>query len=255
MEALSFGAVDVISKPSTAYSVGEMGIQLADKIRAAVHVNVQANLQSNKAATLNKPKVVSLSLSDTTNKIIAIGASTGGTEAIKTVLLSMPHNSPGIVIVQHMPANFTTSFAQRLDTLCDIIVTEAKDGDSVVNGRALIAPGNYHMLLRRSGARYYVQVKSGPMVHHQRPAVDVLFNSVATYAGGNAIGVILTGMGADGAEGLLKMRQAGARTIAQDKHSCVVFGMPGEAVKRKAAEKVVHLNSIARTSLEMITQG
>jgi two-component system chemotaxis response regulator CheB len=191
-------------------------------------------------------------LSATTNKIIAIGASTGGTEAIKAVLTGMPPNSPGILVVQHMPAKFTTSFAERLDGLCAVNVKEAEDGDSVVNGRVLIAPGNYHMLLRRSGARYYVQVKNGPMVHHQRPSVDVLFKSVADYAGSNAVGVILTGMGADGADGLLKMREAGARTIAQDEQSCVVFGMPKEAIKLGAAEKVLHLQHITRTSLELV---
>jgi two-component system chemotaxis response regulator CheB len=191
-------------------------------------------------------------LTATTNKIIAIGASTGGTEAIKTVLTVMPINSPGIVIVQHMPAQFTTSFAERLDSLSQIKVKEAKDGDSVVNGQALIAPGNFHMLLKRSGARYYVNVKKGPLVHHQRPAADVLFKSVASYAGRNAVGIILTGMGADGAAGLLKMREAGARTIAQNEESCVVFGMPKEAIKLGAAEKITDIHNIAKTSLEVI---
>ncbi|MDY6842552.1 MAG: chemotaxis response regulator protein-glutamate methylesterase [Thermodesulfobacteriota bacterium] len=251
MEALSLGALEVISKPSAAYSVGDMSVQLAEKIRAVAHVNVKSSIQQNKVSDTVKPERASRALSATTNKIIAIGASTGGTEAIKTVLTSMPHNSPGIIIVQHMPAKFTTSFAERLDFLCAIKVKEAEDGDSVVNGRALIAPGNYHMLLKRSGALYYVQVKSGPLVHHQRPSADVLFKSVADYAGENAVGVIMTGMGSDGAEGLLKMKEAGARTIAQDEQSCVVFGMPKEAIKLGAAEKVVGLQNITRTSLEM----
>lgn len=252
MDALSLGALEVISKPSAAYSVGDMSVQLADKIRAVAHVNVQAKSNQKPSGGIVKQEAPSRALTATTNKIIAIGASTGGTEAIKTVLTGMPHNAPGILIVQHMPAKFTTSFAERLDGLCAIQVKEAEDGDSVVNGTALIAPGNYHMLLRRSGARYYVQVKSGPMVHHQRPSADVLFKSVADYAGGNAMGIILTGMGADGADGLLKMRKAGARTIAQDEKSCVVFGMPKEAIKLGAAEVVVDLHRVTQTSLEMI---
>ena len=252
MEALSSGALEVISKPSAAYSVGDMSVQLADKIRAVARVNVKGQLNSDNKSIPEKPGASTRALSFTTNKIIAIGASTGGTEAIKTVLMGMPPNSPGIVIVQHMPANFTTAFAERLDSLCQITVKEAADGDSVLNGQALIAPGNFHMLLKRSGARYYVQVKNGPMVHHQRPAADVLFRSVANYAGANAIGIILTGMGADGAAGLLEMKEAGARTIAQDEQSCVVFGMPKEAIKLGAAEKVVSLGYVAKTALEMI---
>jgi two-component system chemotaxis response regulator CheB len=252
MEALSSGALDVISKPSAAYSVGDMSVQLADKIRAVARVNVKGRLNSDNKSVPVEPAASTRALSFTTNKIIAIGASTGGTEAIKTVLMGMPPNSPGIVIVQHMPANFTTAFAQRLDSLSQITVKEAADGDSVLNGQALIAPGNFHMLLKRSGARYYVQVKNGPMVHHQRPAADVLFRSVANYAGANAIGIILTGMGADGAAGLLEMKEAGARTIAQDEQSCVVFGMPKEAIRLGAAEKVVNLGYVANTALEMI---
>jgi two-component system, chemotaxis family, protein-glutamate methylesterase/glutaminase len=252
MEALSSGALEVISKPSAAYSVGDMSVQLADKIRAVSRVNVKGSLNSDNKSVPVKPAAPTQALSFTTNKIIAIGASTGGTEAIKTVLMGMPPNSPGIVIVQHMPASFTTAFAQRLDSLSQITVKEAADGDSVLNGQALIAPGNFHMLLKRSGARYYVQVKNGPMVHHQRPAADVLFRSVANYAGANAIGIILTGMGADGAAGLLEMKETGARTIAQDELSCVVFGMPKEAIKLGAAEKVVSLGYVAKTALEMI---
>lgn len=252
MEALSSGALEVISKPSAAYSVGDMSVQLADKIRAVAHVNVKARLQLDTKADKEDDAASPMkALATTTNKIIAIGASTGGTEAIKTVLTALPPNSPGIVIVQHMPAQFTTSFAERLDSLSQITVKEAKDGDLVVNGQALLAPGNYHMLMKRSGARYYVQIKQGPLVHHQRPAVDVLFRSVARSAGGNAVGIILTGMGADGAAGLLEMKQAGAWTIAQDEESCVVFGMPKEAIKLGAVEKVAHIRSVAATALEM----
>lgn len=252
MEALSLGALEVICKPSAAYSVGDMSVQLADKIRAVANVNVHAKVEDAETSDEPKSSVPLRALSATTNKIIAIGASTGGTEAIKTLLMDMPHNAPGILIVQHMPAKFTTSFSERLDSLCAIKVKEAEDGDSVINGRALIAPGNYHMLVRRSGARYYVQVKQGPMVHHQRPSADVLFKSMADYVGANALGIILTGMGADGAAGMLQMKTAGARTIAQDEKSCVVFGMPKEAIKLGAAEKVVSLHRIAQTSLEMI---
>jgi len=252
LEALASGALEVISKPSAAYSVGDMSIQLADKIRAVARVNVKERLNSVNKSDPVKPVTLSRALTASTNKIIAIGASTGGTEAIKTVLTPMPPNSPGIVIVQHMPANFTTSFAERLDSLSQITVKEAADGDSVANGQALLAPGNFHMLLKRSGARYYVQVKKGPLVHHQRPAADVLFRSVANYAGANAVGIILTGMGSDGAAGLLEMKKAGARTVAQDEKSCVVFGMPKEAIKLGAADKVVNLGNITRTALEMI---
>jgi len=253
LEALSIGALEVISKPSTAYSVDDMSIQLAEKIRAVAKIKVeQKQTISNQNQTVKKNRGASYALSETTNKIIAIGASTGGTQALTTVLTSMPVNSPGMVIVQHMPAKFTTSFAQRLNTLSEVTVKEAEDGDTVKNGTVLLAPGNYHMLLRRSGARYYVQVKQGPLIHHQRPAADVLFRSVAKYAGANSLGIVLTGMGADGAKGLLEMKQSGATTICQDEESCVVFGMPKEAIKIGAADKVVSLNAIAQTALNMI---
>jgi two-component system chemotaxis response regulator CheB len=251
MEALDAGALEVVSKPTAAYSVGDMGGQLADKIRAVAH----ANLRTRGAGTPSRPMVHRLPghcLSRTTHKLIAIGASTGGTEAIRAILQQMPPNAPGIVIVQHMPAQFTTSFAARLDSLCQITVKEAADGDSVINGQALLAPGNFHMLLRRSGARYYVEVKSGPMVQHQRPAVDVLFRSVARTAGANAVGILLTGMGSDGAAGLLEMKTAGAPTIAQNQESCVVFGMPKEAIKKGAADHVLPLADICRKTLELV---
>jgi len=247
LEAMDIGAVDVIAKPNSAYSVGDMSAQLAEKIRAASRARLIKRDESVRADT--EPI---RALAQTSNKVIAIGSSTGGTEALKAILTKMPPNSPGIVMVQHMPANFTTAFAARLNDLSQITVKEAQDNDSVTPGTALLAPGNYHMILRRSGARYYVEIKTGPMVHHQRPAVDVLFKSTAKYAGANAIGVILTGMGSDGAEGLLEMKQAGASTIAQDEKSCVVFGMPKEAIKLGAVDKVVSLEHIAAEIIKMV---
>jgi two-component system chemotaxis response regulator CheB len=242
LEALEYGAVEVLAKPGGAFSVGDLGKQLLDKIRAAAKIRME---KRNDNSPPPPPPTKVAPLTQTTNKIIAIGASTGGTEAIKEVLLRLPPNVPGVVIVQHMPPKFTTAFAERLDKMCALEVREAQDGDSVLTGRALIAPGNYHMLLRRSGARYYVQVKDGPPVHHQRPSVDVLFNSTAQTAGANALGVILTGMGGDGADGLLAMKEKGAYTIAQDEATCVVFGMPKEAIKKGAAQKVMPLLRIS----------
>ena len=252
LEALSLGAVEVISKPAGSYSVGEMTLQLANKIRAAARARLLTPTKTSGQVVSTTAPLKALAA--TTNKIIAIGASTGGTEALKVVLTQMPPNCPGIVVVQHMPAKFTTSFAERLNSLCEIEVREAQDEESVIPGRALIAPGNYHMLLKRSGARYYVKIKQGPMVHHQRPSVDVLFRSVAKYAGENALGIILTGMGADGAQGLLEMKRAGAKTIAQDEKSCVVFGMPKEAIKKGAVDKIAPLEEIAKLSFKMITK-
>ena len=248
LEALDFGAVDVIAKPGGSYSVTDMSSQLVEKIRAAS----RAVIKKNTAIVTDHASEPIRALSETTHKIIAIGASTGGTEALKVVLTKLPPNAPGVVVVQHMPAHFTTAFAERLNGLCAINVKEAQDNDSVIPGTCLIAPGNFHMLLRRSGARYYVEVKTGPMVHHQRPAVDVLFKSAAKYAGANAIGVILTGMGADGAEGMKEMKDAGAGTIAQDEKSCVVFGMPREAIKMGAADKIVSLEHIAVEIIRMV---
>ncbi|MDD5759158.1 MAG: chemotaxis response regulator protein-glutamate methylesterase [Desulfobulbaceae bacterium] len=252
MEAMDIGAVEVICKPNTAYSVGDMSVQLAEKIRAAARVNIHA--RQRRAAPLSRvnPDTPSLSLTKTTNQIIAIGSSTGGTEALKEVLPLLPPNSPGVLVVQHMPAHFTTKFAERLNELCQIRVKEAEDGDSVIPGTCLLAPGNFHMVMRRSGARYYVNVKTGPLVCHQRPAADVLFNSVAAYGGNNAIGVILTGMGKDGASGMLKMKQAGARTIAQDEKSCVVFGMPKEAIEMGGVDEIVPLSEVTNTILRLL---
>jgi two-component system, chemotaxis family, protein-glutamate methylesterase/glutaminase len=192
---------------------------------------------------LSKP--ISHALVDTTEKIIVIGASTGGTEAIYEFLKALPPHSPGIVIVQHMPEHFTTSFARRLDSLCRVTVKEAHDNDTVIRGQALIAPGNKHTLLKRSGARYYTEVREGPLVCRHRPSVDVLFRSAARYAGKNAVGVIMTGMGDDGANGLKEMKDTGAFTIAQDEATCIVFGMPNEAIKRGGVDRIVPLPAIA----------
>ncbi|MBN1592580.1 MAG: chemotaxis response regulator protein-glutamate methylesterase [Candidatus Coatesbacteria bacterium] len=241
LEALEAGAVEVLCKPGASYTVSEMSSQLIDKIKAAARVNVskrKAEIQS----FLSKKK---LALTKTTNKIVAIGASTGGTEALRAVLTSLPSNSPGTMVVQHMPEHFTRSFADRLNTLCEMKVKEAEDGDRVLPGTVLIAPGNRHLLLRRSGAVYYAQVKDGPLVCRQRPAADVLFKSVAKFAGANAVGVILTGMGDDGARGLLEMRQNGAFTIGQDEKTCVVYGMPKVAAELGAVQSVLPIDRIA----------
>lgn len=246
LEALENGAVEVLAKPGGSFSVGEMGAQLADKIRAASKARFLKRLPPARSASTAHMR--SGAITQTTNKVIAIGSSTGGTEA----LTQMPPGSPGIVIAQHMPANFTRTFAERLNSLCHIRVKEGENNDSVVPGTCLIAPGNFHMLLKRSGARYFVEVKTGPLVHHQRPAVDVLFNSVAKYAGGNAVGAILTGMGSDGAAGIKAMKEAGAKTIAQDEESCVVFGMPKEAIKTGCIDKVLSLKKIPQGLMDMI---
>ena len=245
LEAIDSGAVDVLCKPGGAYTVGDMIVQIKEKILSASMVDV------NKIGDQNKFKIPSqkLSMTKTTNQIISIGTSTGGTKALENVLSQMPDNSPGILIVQHMPEHFTKSFADRLNQICSIEVKEAEDGDSVVNGRALISPGNYHMLLKRSGARYYVNVKKGPLVNRHRPSVDILFKSVAKYAGKNAVGIIMTGMGKDGAEGLLKMKKEGARTIAQDEASSIVFGMPKIAIEIGAIDHVLPLDRIADKAL------
>ncbi|MDR1655980.1 MAG: chemotaxis response regulator protein-glutamate methylesterase [Deltaproteobacteria bacterium] len=250
LEAMDCGAVEVLAKPGGSFSVGEMGAQLAEKIRAAARVKVTKRTPSRETGP--QTAIREGAITQTTNKVIAIGSSTGGTEALKEILTRLPHDTPGIVVAQHMPANFTKAFADRMNGLCRIHIKEGAANDSVLPGVCLIAPGNYHMLLRRSGARYYVEIKTGPMVHHQRPAVDVLFKSVAKYAGANAIGVILTGMGSDGAEGIKIMKQAGAKTLAQDEASSIVFGMPKEAIKTGCVDKVVSLRNMPQNILDMV---
>ncbi|MDD2652543.1 MAG: chemotaxis response regulator protein-glutamate methylesterase [Sulfurimonas sp.] len=248
LEALETGAVDFVPKPHSHIYDGkdEMRDELIAKVKAAAKAKVFKK-------TLTAPQAANqTSLTQTTNKIVAIGASTGGTEALKDVLMALPRNAPGMIIVQHMPANFTAQFAQRLNSLCSIEVREAKNGDSIIPGVALIAPGDYHMVVRRSGARYYVEIGGGEKVSGHRPSADVLFNSVAKIAGANAIGVILTGMGGDGAKGLLAMKNAGARTIGQDEASCVVYGMPKVAYEIGAVEKQLPLNKVANGIISFI---
>ena len=252
MQALGLGAVEVMAKPGSSFTVGQMSEQLIEKIRAASTVDIKKiiRLRQQRASGDNVKITSSLSLKQTTNKIIALGASTGGTEALRFVLSHMPKATPGIVVVQHMPPLFTKSYAEQVDSISQLAVKEASDGDPVLPGTALIAPGNFHMILTRSGARYIVRITDGPLVNHQRPAVDILFNSAAKYAGVNAVGAIFTGMGRDGADGLLKMKQAGAKTIAQNKESCVVFGMPAEAIALGAADIVLPLNEIPAKLLD-----
>lgn len=254
LRAMELGAVEVISKPGSAYSVGDMSEQLIEKVKAASKVKVFKK-QTSSLSSYSTGSVQSAAISvKTTSKIIAIGASTGGTEALREVLSAMPANSPPIIIVQHMPQNFTKAFADRLNTICAIQVKEAVEGEYLSVGKALIAPGNKHMEIRRSGTSYYVELLDGPMLFHQRPAVEILFNSVAKYAGKNAVGAILTGMGKDGAQGLLNMRQAGANTVAQDEKSCVVFGMPKEAIDIGAAQTVQPLHNIPKTIIDFCNQ-
>lgn len=255
MEALSTGAVEIINKPKIAVKgfLQESSDLLLDAVRAAA----LANLKSHKRNAANKPAVSPKLSADavlpagspmtrlqTTEKVVAIGTSTGGTQALEVVLPALPRVSPGIVVVQHMPEKFTKAFASRLNSVSEIEVREAVDNDRVMPGRALIAPGGRHMLLKRSGAHYYVEVKDGPLVNRHRPSVDVLFRSVAKYAGKNALGIIMTGMGDDGVTALKEMHEAGARTIAQDEETCVVYGMPKEAVRRGAVDETLPLQAI-----------
>lgn len=251
--ALELGAVDVVAKPGSAYSVQDMGEQLCEKVRAIRHIRYLSHKRTEVRTTT--PSSRSKALLKTTNKIIAIGASTGGTEAIRQVLTELPSTMPPILVVQHMPEHFTRLFAGRLNEQCALQVHEATHGELVSPGKVLIAPGNRHMVLRRSGASYLVQLTDTPLVFHQRPSVEVLFESVAEYAGRNAIGVILTGMGKDGAGGLLKMRQAGAYTMAQDERSSVVYGMPKEAATLGAAAQVIPLSLVAQRLVELSTSA
>lgn len=248
LEALEAGAVDFVAKPHSHIYDGkdEMRDELLSKIKVASKVRVQKRILS------NPQQANTTSLAETTNKILAIGASTGGTEAIKDVLMGLPRNSPGTVIVQHMPSNFTGPFAERLNGLCAMEIREARNGDSITPGVVLIAPGDYHMVVRRSGARYYVEIGSGEKISGHRPSVDVLFNSISKVVGANAIGVILTGMGSDGARGLLSMRNAGARTLGQDEASCIVYGMPKVAYELGGVERQFPLEKISQGILDFL---
>src|SRR5574337_783529 len=256
LRALELGAVDFITKPQVDLRehMDEIAEEIIGKVRAASLARV-VRRERREPATINAGAPTRLpshgAMIRTTDRIIAVGASTGGTEALKDFLVGLPAGAPGVVIVQHMPEKFTKSFAERCDQLCTVRVKEAVDGDRVLPGHVLIAPGNYHMALRRNGAQYFVNVYSGPPVNRHRPSVDVLFESAAECAGRNAVGVIMTGMGADGAKGLLEMKQAGARTIAQNEATCVVFGMPKEAIALGAADHVIALPLIAHKALEL----
>lgn len=253
LKAMQYGAVDIIQKPKLGAKqfLQESRVMICDAVKAASVARVR---QIASGSLQPAPKLTADAVLDrghhvealkTTEKVIVVGASTGGTEALRVFLEALPHDAPGTVIVQHMPAGFTAAFAKRLNEGCKVNVKEAADNDTVVPGRVLIAPGNKHTLLKRSGARYYVEVKDGPLVCRHRPSVDVLFRSAARYAGVNAVGVIMTGMGDDGAKGMLEMKEAGAHTIAQDERTCVVFGMPKEAIKLGAVEQVLPLEQLA----------
>ena len=251
LKALEYGAVDIIAKPrlGSKQFLEESSAILCQAVKAAA----SARLQTKAARHTVEPKLTAdailarstVPMLETTEKVVVIGASTGGTEALRSLLEALPPDAPGIVIVQHMPELFTRAFADRLDGICRISVKEAERNDTVLRGRALIAPGNHHLLLKRSGARYFVDIKDGPLVCRHRPSVDVLFRSAARYAGRNAVAVILTGMGDDGSRGMLEMKQAGATTIAQDEATSVVFGMPNEAIKCGAVDIVLPLQTIA----------
>jgi two-component system chemotaxis response regulator CheB len=255
LKALEYGAVEIVAKPrlGARQFLEDSRVLLCQAVKAASAARlrvptprraVEPKLTAD--AVLARPTGAMV---ETTDKVVAIGASTGGTEALRALLEVLPLDAPGIVIVQHMPEMFTRAFANRLDGLCQISVKEAESNDTVLRGRALIAPGNHHLLLKRSGARYYVDIKDGPLVSRHRPSVDVLFRSAARYAGRNAVGVIMTGMGDDGARGMGEMKEAGAATIAQDEATSVVFGMPNEAIKRGAVDEVLPLDAIADSIL------
>jgi len=253
LDALEAGAIDFVAKPHSNIYDGsdEIREELLAKVKSAARAKIQ--IKSTDTPPI-KPLTYHGALSETTQKIVAIGASTGGTEALKDILIQHPRNSPGIIIVQHMPANFTGQFAQRLNSLCQVEVKEAKNGDSVSIGQVLIAPGDLHMVLRRSGHRYYVQLGGGEKVSGHRPSVDVLFNSVAKCAGANAVGVILTGMGSDGAKGMRNMHNVGAKTIGQDEKSCVVYGMPKVAYDLGGVDIQTSLQNIPQKILDFIEE-
>lgn len=261
LRALEYGAVDIITKPKmgTKHFIEESRIRICDSIKAAAAARIRPIRPRREVSPKYTADVImeapnSKAMIQTTEKVVVVGASTGGTEALSTFLQMLPGNTPGIVIVQHMPENFTAAFAKRLDGICQVTVKEAEDNDSVVRGHVLIAPGNRHTLMKRSGARYYVEVKDGPLVSRHRPSVDVLFRSAARYAGKNAVGIIMTGMGDDGAHGMKEMHDAGAITIAQDEATCVVFGMPNEAIKKGGVDKVMPLEKIAGEMMRLCAQ-
>ena len=256
-KAMELGAVEIIAKPKmgTRTFLEESRVRICDTLCAAakarlVRIAPQRRIEPKLSADAVIAKPTSHAMVRTTEKVVAVGASTGGTEALRVFLEMLPADSPGIVIVQHMPENFTRAFAERLNTTCQVTVKEAENDDTVIRGRALIAPGNRHILLKRSGARYYVEVKDGPLVSRHRPSVDVLFRSTARYAGANAVGVIMTGMGDDGARGLKEMHEAGAKTVAEDESTCVVFGMPKEAIKLGGVDRIVPLHDIANEIIQ-----
>jgi len=254
MQALEAGAVDIILKPKmgTRQFLEDSAVNIRESIKAAAAAQLR-KLPAKVAVTkklsadvmMPPPSPGSKAMARTTEKIVCIGASTGGTESLRVVIEALPADCPGVVVVQHMPELFTASFAKRLDSLSKVTVKEAQDGDPVLRGHVLIAPGNRHTLLQRSGARYHVSVQDGPLVSRHRPSVDVLFRSAARFAGANALGIIMTGMGDDGAKGLLEMREAGAATIAQNEETCVVFGMPKEAIALGAADRILPLDLLA----------
>ncbi len=268
LRALEYGAVDIIRKPmmGTKQFLEESKVQIYDVVKAAQLTRMKRKAKKPAVSSgggvipkLTADAVISRGgrnqSIDTTEKLVVVGASTGGTEALRIFLEMLPMDAPPMVVVQHMPEHFTAAFSRRLDGLCEVTVKEAADNDSVVRGRVLIAPGNRHTLLKRSGARYYVEVKDGPLVCRHRPSVDVLFRSAARYAGKNALGVIMTGMGDDGSRGMVELRESGAYTIAQDEATCIVFGMPQEAIKRGAVEKVLPLDRIAGDILRKTGEG
>jgi two-component system chemotaxis response regulator CheB len=261
LRALELGAVDIVTKPKVDIRLGmeELAEELIEKVKAAAVARVwgKAYLATSKIApsVARRTLHAASAMIETTNTIVAIGSSTGGTEAVKEVLEVLPPNSPPILITQHMPERFTKTWADRMNSLCRISVKEAEDGDSVLPGHALVAPGNYHMTLARSGARYLVHLNQDPPVNRHRPSVDVTFASVAKHAGGNSVGIILTGMGNDGAAGLLEMKQSGAYTIAQNESTCVVFGMPKEAIQAGAVDVVLSLGDIPHALLRQLREA
>jgi two-component system, chemotaxis family, protein-glutamate methylesterase/glutaminase len=254
MDALQLGALEIVPKPGSQFSVPDVGRTLIHALRSASAVSID-KLKARQVSVQEFSPGASAPLLQISHKVVAIGASTGGTQAIETVMREMPADAPGTVIVQHMPQTFTGAFAERLNKICHMQVREAKDLDDVMPGVALIAPGDKHMVLSRKGARSQVRVKEGPRVHFQRPSVDVLFQSAAKNFGQNAIGVILTGMGADGARGLLAMHDNGAHTIAQDEKSCVIFGMPKEAIVLGGVNQVLPLSQIGQAILARVSNS